>query len=113
MRPRNPGTGFAYAKQLQAWIGGPDATGQVMVLLANYGPDQGQGGFDTSLVGVQSVSVSWSDLGIRNGAYRVHDVWKGESTSIETQGLNARLAEGESWLVMMTPVSLPNRWSRG
>jgi alpha-galactosidase len=102
MRPRNPGTGLELARQLQAWIAGPDITGKVVVLLANYGPDKGQGGFETTMVGVQNVSVSWSDLGIKEGAYRVRDVWKGENIGVERHRLNASLVEGESWLVTMT-----------
>ncbi|KAJ3837945.1 glycoside hydrolase family 27 protein [Lentinula raphanica] len=110
MRPRNPETGFSFARQLQAWVGGPDTTGKVMVLLANYGPDQGQGGFDTNLVGEQVVSATWNALGIQPGAYHVQDVWKGEDVGITVRGLEAGLAEGESWLVMMTPVRLSSKW---
>ncbi|KIK60484.1 glycoside hydrolase family 27 protein [Collybiopsis luxurians FD-317 M1] len=111
MRPRNPGTGLGHAQQLQAWIAGPDIAGKVVVLLANYGPDQGQGGFNSSAAGAQDVSVSWSDLGIK-GAYRIRDVWKGENVGIEMSGLSASLAEGESWLVSMTPVRSMTKWRR-
>lgn len=58
MQPRNPGTGQSKSKQLQAWIAGPDSDGQAVVVLANYGPDLGQGGFGTKLEGQQTVSFS-------------------------------------------------------
>ncbi|KAF9071313.1 hypothetical protein BDP27DRAFT_1419111 [Rhodocollybia butyracea] len=67
MRPRNPGTGLGDAQQLQAWIGGPNSTGNAFVILVNYG---------TSIAGVQNVTVFWSDLGI-SGSFGVRDVWQG------------------------------------
>ncbi|KAI0129755.1 family 27 glycoside hydrolase [Xylariales sp. AK1849] len=73
MQPRNPGTGGDGAEQLQAWIARPDTSGAVVVVIANYGPDQGQGGFGTSLPGIQTVVVTWGDLGI-SGTFDVHDV---------------------------------------
>jgi alpha-galactosidase len=102
MRPRNPGTGAGDAQQLQAWIGGPDDTGKVFVILANYGPDQGQSGFNTTLTGVQNVTVSQSDLGI-SGNFTVRDVWMGEDLAPFTEQLTASLDEGQSLLVVMTP----------
>lgn len=102
MRPRNPGSGQGSAQQLQAWIAGtPSSSGTAVVLLANYGPDEGQSGFNSTLQGVQNVTVSWSDLGI-SGTFGVRDVWKGQDLGPESSGLNASLDEGESWLVLLT-----------
>jgi alpha-galactosidase len=102
MRPRNPGTGNSTSQQLQAWIGGPDETGKAVVLLANYGPDLGQGGFNTSLTGVQNVTVSWRDLGI-SGKFNVLDVWKDQSLGVASDHLSASLDEGQSLLLTLTP----------
>ncbi|KAF5388678.1 hypothetical protein D9757_004776 [Collybiopsis confluens] len=102
MRPRNPGTGNSNSQQLQAWIGGPDSTGKAVVLLANYGPDLGQGGFNTSLPGVQNVTVSWHDLGI-SGRFNIEDVWKARSLGVATEQLSTSLDEGQSLLVTLTP----------
>lgn len=103
MRPRSPGTGDSTSQQLQAWIGGPDSSsGNAFVLLVNYGPDQGQGGFNTTLTGVQNVTVTWSDLGI-SGAFNVQDVWKNQNLGVLSESLNASLDEGQSLLVTLTP----------
>ncbi|KAF9071324.1 glycoside hydrolase superfamily [Rhodocollybia butyracea] len=103
MRPRNPGTGLGDAQQLQAWIGGPNSTGNAFVILANYGPDQGSGGFGTSIAGVQNVTVSWSDLGI-SGSFSVRDVWQGQDLGTFNSALSASLDEGQSLLAVLTPV---------
>ncbi|KIY72445.1 glycoside hydrolase family 27 protein [Cylindrobasidium torrendii FP15055 ss-10] len=104
MRPRNPGTGESNAQQLQAWIAGPAPSGEAIVLLANYGPDEGQGGFDTSLSGLQNVSVSWADLGIA-GSFTAKNVWTGTTLGEAVDGvLNATLSEGQTLLVKLTPV---------
>ncbi|KAJ3790408.1 glycoside hydrolase superfamily [Lentinula aff. detonsa] len=104
MRPRNPGTGEGDAQQLQAWIGGPDDTGKVVVLLANYGPDEGQGGFNTTLSGVQNVTATWQDLGI-SGSFAIQEVWQGQDLGVSTQQLSASLDEGQSLLVVMNPAN--------
>lgn len=98
MQPRNPESGNNLAKQLQAWIAGPSELHEAYVLLANYGPDQGSGGFGTSIAGVQKISVSLSDLGIAGGKWEFTDVWKGNSTKVS--GLyTAYLSENESQLL--------------
>lgn len=98
MQPRNPGTGNNVAKQLQAWIGGPSSDGsEAYVLIANYGPDQGQGGFGTQFYGKQNVTVSLADLGI-TGAWSFTNVWTGASTRV-SKSYTASLAEGESQLM--------------
>lgn len=102
IRPRNPGTGLRRAKQLQAWIGGPSPSGETVVLLANYGPDQGSSGFQSSLSGPQNVSVTWADLGIA-GSFKAKDVWKGLDLGEVSDGFNATLREGESLLIRMVP----------
>ncbi|KAL1874026.1 hypothetical protein VTK73DRAFT_580 [Phialemonium thermophilum] len=105
MQPRNPGSGGTEARQLQAWIGGPDPqTKEAVVLLANYGPDRGQGGFGTSLEGVQEVSISLSDLGLDSRKkYRAFDVWGKKTSNICGGAVTAGLDEGESLLLRLTP----------
>ncbi|KAI8959011.1 glycoside hydrolase family 27 protein [Daldinia sp. FL1419] len=102
MQPRNPGTGSTSSQQLQAWVAGPDPSGVVVVVIANYGPDEGQGGFGTSLSGVQTVTVSWGDLGI-SGTFDVHDVWANKDLGAESSSLAAQLGEGQSVLYKLTP----------
>ncbi|KAG0646374.1 Alpha-D-galactoside galactohydrolase 3 [Hyphodiscus hymeniophilus] len=98
MQPRNPGSGNNLAQQLQAWIAGPSQETEAYVILANYGPDQGASGFDTSLAGVQAVTVSLNDLGISGQAWNFTDVWNGNSTVV-TGSFTAYLNEYESQLL--------------
>lgn len=104
MQPRNPGSGGPDPKQLQAWIAGPSSKGdEAVVVLANYGPDQGSGGYGGGKSGKQTVSVSWSDLGISGDAkWRVYDVWGGKTLGHGTDGIQASLDEGESVLLKLT-----------
>ncbi|KAI1245412.1 hypothetical protein MGN70_012302 [Eutypa lata] len=97
IQPRNPGTGGQSAQQLQAWIAGPDSTGEAVVVVANYGPDEGQGGFGTTLSGTQTVMVTWGDLGI-DGSFDIFDVWAGEDLGAEDTELEVQLGEGQSVL---------------
>ncbi|KAI0840790.1 glycoside hydrolase family 27 protein [Hypoxylon sp. FL0890] len=101
MQPRNPGTGNNGSQQLQAWIAGPDRSGNAVVVIANYGPDQGQAGFGTSLSGVQTVNISWSDLGI-SGTFHIHDVWTGRDLGVESSGFSVKLSEGQSILYKLS-----------
>ena len=104
MQPRNPGSGGNGAKQLQAWIAGPDETGAAVVVLANYGPDAGQGGFNTTLSGTQKLEVSWKDLGV-SGSFGVFDVWAGKNLGSQSKSLSVELGEGASVLYKLTPCS--------
>jgi alpha-galactosidase len=104
MQPRNPGTGKGDSKQLQAWMAGPDTSKNAIVILANYGPDRGQGGYGTSLDGAQLVRATWSDLGI-SGRYSVRNVWAGEELGLFDGEINATLGAGESVLLKMTVVT--------
>lgn len=102
MQPRNPGTGNNLAQQLQAWIGGPRADGrEAYVLIANYGPDQGSGGFGTQLYGKQAVTVSLASLGLGNSQWTFTDVWARNSTRVRSS-FTAYLTEGESRLLHLT-----------
>lgn len=101
MQPRNPGTGGQDAKQLQAWIAGPAPNGKAVVVLANYGPDLGQGGFNGTSTGDEWVSASWEDLGIK-GTYSVHDVWNNKNLGKQKSGVKAKLGPGESVLLTLT-----------
>lgn len=98
MQPRNPGTGDNVPQQLQAWIAGPSDNNEAYVLVVNYGPDQGHGGFGTSLTGVQNVTVSLADLGIAGKSWEFSDVWNGNSSTVSTS-FTAYLDEGESQLL--------------
>lgn len=105
MQPRNPGTGSNAAKQLQAWIGGPsDNHNEAYVLIVNYGPDQGYGGFGTQLYAAQKVTVSLKDLGISGSTWTFTDIWKGNSTKV-SQSYSAWLTEGESQLLRLSRVN--------
>ncbi|OAQ98235.1 hypothetical protein LLEC1_06485 [Akanthomyces lecanii] len=108
VQSRNPGTGGQDAKQLQAWIAGPEPTsGRAVVVLANYGPDRGQGGFGSAAAGRQKVSATWEDLGLDgNRAYKVTNVWTSEKQTTGEQGLWADLDEGESTLLWPSPDDL-------
>lgn len=103
MQPRNPGTGGQDAQQLQAWIAGPSPAGKAVVVLANYGPDLGQGGFGGGSSDDQWVSASWQDLGIK-GTYLVHDVWNNKNLGFQTSSVKAKLGPGESVLLTLTRV---------
>jgi alpha-galactosidase len=102
IQPRNPGTGDNTAQQLQAWIGGPSSDNIAYVLLANYGPDQGQGGFGTQLGGLQNVTISLNDLGIGGKAWTFTDVWNASSSTIVSDSYTAMLDEGASQLLQLT-----------
>lgn len=102
MQPRNPGSGANDSKQLQGWIAGPDERGKAVAVLANYGPDKGQGGFGQKLIGKQKVKVSWSDLGFA-GPLKAKNVWSGKQTCTTKDGIEATLDESESVLLWLTP----------
>ncbi|KAF2816786.1 glycoside hydrolase [Mytilinidion resinicola] len=84
--PRNPETGGSDAKQLQAWVDGPAASG-----------------FGTSRSGTQNVTASYEDLGLI-GTYNVKDIWQKQDLGSASGGLSVVLDEGESYLFNLTPV---------
>lgn len=122
MQPKNPyGTslpGSQASEQLQTWIAGPNSGNQnAVVVLANYGPDQGQGGFGTSLQGVQFVNISLSLLGIApgqpngsSGGWSVRRVLGGGGSGgadhtdlgVSTSYIASNLGPGESALYYLT-----------
>jgi alpha-galactosidase len=101
IQPRNPGTGGQNAAQLQAWIAGPSSSGEAVVVLTNLGPDNGQGGFNTQTSGVQTVTATWSDLGI-SGQFNVQDIFNNKSLGTVSDQVSAQLDEGESVLLHLT-----------
>jgi alpha-galactosidase len=103
MQPRNPGTGDNVASQLQAWIGGPSGD-EAYVLIANYGPDEGQGGFGSQLAGVQNVTVSLNDLGIAGQSWVFTNIWEGNSTTV-SKSYTTWLDEGASQLLHLVKCS--------
>ena len=120
MQPRNPsgwGTlGGSASMQLQAWIAGPSSDGVAAVVLANYGPDEGAGGFALDWDGVHLVSIPLPDLGIGPGmphgadAWFVRRVWGGGGSGgsdhtddgIVTNSISCELGPGESVLYKLT-----------
>jgi alpha-galactosidase len=107
MQPRNPGSGGQDAKQLQAWTAGPNENGEVVVVLANYGPDQGNGGFGTNDSGTKTVKATFDDLGIQ-GSFNVRDIWNAKDSTAASD-IQADLAEGESRLFLLKPANA-RRW---
>lgn len=103
MQPRNPLTGRNDSKQLQAWISGPDESGSNLVVLANYGPDQGQGGYESKLEGRQLVQVTWSDLGL-SGSFKIWNVWTGDDLGSSNTEVSVTLDAGESRLLSLEPI---------
>ena len=96
MQPRNPSSGGNASKQLQAWISGPAPSGELIVVLANYGRDEGTGGYGTDFTGTQTVTAGWRDLGVKvEGRYRCIDVYSGENVGLRS-GFSARLASYQS-----------------
>jgi alpha-galactosidase len=104
MQARNPGSGRNESKQLQAWVAGPDneGVGRAIVVLANYGPDQGQGGFRTYLRGQQIVRATWEDLGLC-GVYEVSNVWEHKQLGTADGEIFGVLEEGESLMLSLLP----------
>lgn len=104
MQARNPGTGGNLSKQLQVWIAGPDDSSNAILLLVNYGPDEGQGGFNTQLQGKQLVKATWADLGISE-SYRVQNIWTGDELGTFNADISATLDAGESLFLKLSLVS--------
>lgn len=102
MQPRNPGSGAQDPAQVQAWVAGPDGDGSAVVLLANYGPDEGDGGWGTGETGEQQMDISWAELGLEGG-YAVHDVWNDSDWQDIEDGLSVEIGEGQSYLLRLTP----------
>ncbi|KAF2754210.1 family 27 glycoside hydrolase [Pseudovirgaria hyperparasitica] len=86
MQPVNPGGGNSPA-QVQAWIAGVEMSAQCksVVVLANYGPDEGEGGFGTAMSGVQKMSVEFKHFGL-GGTWNVRDVWKATDLGLTIHG---------------------------
>jgi alpha-galactosidase len=124
MQPKNPlganQPGSQTSEQIQAWIAGPDTNNQnAVVVLANYGPDQGYGGFGTSVQGVQAVNISLSLLGIADGqpngaaGWNVRRVLGGGGSAgpdhvdqgVVSSYIAASLGPGESALYRLTAAS--------
>lgn len=101
MQPCNTGTADNLAQQLQAWIRGPSDEA-AYVLVANYGPDGGAGGFGTQLPGIHSVTVSLADLGIPGTTWVFTDIWEANSKLV-SDSYTAWLTEGGSQLLRLTP----------
>ncbi|EJT98168.1 glycoside hydrolase, partial [Dacryopinax primogenitus] len=104
-QPRNPGTGGNIAQQLQAWIAGPDVSGEAVVVVANLGPPLGRSGYEDqpSVEGMVEVEVPFASLGIP-GIHKVRDVWRHKDLPMRMDGLHVLLGEGESKLFKLTPV---------
>ncbi|KAL4886768.1 glycoside hydrolase superfamily [Aspergillus karnatakaensis] len=104
MQPRNQGSGGNQARQLQAWIAGPNKKGEAYVLLSNLGPNLGNAGFETVGSGNQTVSITLAELGLRARRYKAKDVWFVSVERVERKGsLSAILGEGESKFLRLAP----------
>jgi alpha-galactosidase len=122
MQPINPeGTtqpGAQASSQLQAWIAGPNTNNKnAVVVLANYGPDEGSGGYGTSLQGNLMVNATLELLGIAPGqphgaanGWSVRRVLGGggaggadhTSLGVMTSAISSNLGPGESALYYLT-----------
>ena len=110
MQPRNPdSTGSAggpNASQTQSWVSGPNESGTAVVVLANYGPDEGSGGFGTSDNDIQLVTVSLDTLGLGGQSWSVRRVLGGGGSGggdfsdlgVTSDQLSCNLGPGESVL---------------
>jgi len=106
MQPRNPRTGGSEPRQCQAWLSGPDlgGDGQAILVLANYGPDEGQAGFGTRHRGLQTITASWDDLGL-SIPYSVFNIWARREEGVSDRFISATLDEGESVMLRLTPLA--------
>ncbi|KAI9692706.1 MAG: hypothetical protein M1820_009457 [Bogoriella megaspora] len=112
MQPRGQ-AGGATAQQVQSWIAGPDDGKTAVVVLANYGPDEGEGGFGTSLSGIQDIVARFGDLGLEAGTYEIRRVLGGggsgggdfEDIGTFSGSFDFRLEEGESALYRFAPAT--------
>lgn len=103
MRPLNPDDtahpGGSNALQTQAWIAGPNESGTAVVVLANYGPDNGQGGYGTSENDVKLVSASLKTLGLAGNRWFVRRVLGGGgSGGGDHSDIGVATEKIESWL---------------
>ena len=98
MQPRNPRSetchphwpfvaGAGNPQQLQAWIAGPNAAGDALVIVSNLGPDEGEGRgkggtFRTKCTGSHKLSISLAELGLAADArYETSVVWDGRAAA--------------------------------
>ena len=67
-------------------------------------PDEGQGGFNTALIGVQNFVISLKDLGLPGASsFNVLNVCSKTNSRVKGSGkLMAALDEGESVLLKLT-----------
>ncbi|KAH7105540.1 glycoside hydrolase [Auriculariales sp. MPI-PUGE-AT-0066] len=103
MQPRNPDNsgnpGGPDASQTQTWVAGPNEDGSAVVVLANYGKDEGSGGFGSSDNKVKLVGISLDNLGLGGASWSIRRVLGGGGHGGEDKSdigiANDRL---ESWL---------------
>ncbi|EJD48125.1 glycoside hydrolase [Auricularia subglabra TFB-10046 SS5] len=116
MQPRNPDStptpGGPDASQTQAWVSGPNPEGTAVVVLANYGPDEGSGGFGTHDGDVKLVTVNLGTLGIGGQSWSVRRVLGGgghggedySDLGVASEKLESWLGPGESVLYKLQKV---------
>ena len=133
MQPRNPKppvgcpshwpwrAGGGSPQQLQAWIAGPNAVGDALVILSNLGPDEHPrtgpgktGTFMTQCVGTLRLQISFRELGLEvgNSSYRVSVVWDGRqhrrqattAQSLDSEALVQELGPWESIMYTLSKV---------
>ncbi len=103
MQPRNPQpprdcpsrwpwrAGGGNPQQLQAWIAGPNAAGDALVILSNLGPDEHPrtgpgttGTFMTQCAGNLRLQISYRELGLpgNSSSYNASIVWDGRDLGL-------------------------------
>jgi hypothetical protein len=113
MQPRNPHAlscqthwpfvaGAGNPQQLQAWIAGPNAAGDALVIVSNLGPDKHphdprKGTFRTKCNGSHTLSISFAELGLADEVqYEVSVVWDGRAVALAPSGANGLDGAGDT-----------------
>lgn len=121
MQPRTPSgwgdAGANEARQVQAWIAGPNPDGMAVVVLANYGPDPCLSGgcattYGLDWGGVHTASVNLEDLGIGGSKWSLRRVWGGggsgggdhEDIGVADEKIECSLGPGESVMYKLQKV---------
>jgi alpha-galactosidase len=127
MQPRNPHVagntckphwafvaGGGQPQQLQAWIAGPNAVGDSLVIVSNLGPDERPikgGTFQTECKGSHTLSISFAELGLpaASAGYNVSVVWDGRdmdgvlvAREVASTEVTAKLGPWESVMYKLT-----------
>jgi hypothetical protein len=87
------------AMQLQAWVAGPDRSGQAYAPLPSQGTNPGRDGYGAIGTGMQNASITLAHLGLTGSKYKATGAWFGNVTTVSAgDSLSAILDETESQL---------------